>query len=322
MGPKRCPITYEECESKYSITGLRKISPKLKSLENLPFSAEQQRKEAIQRACKMSIQGVQAKLSAIINIKDGRFEIVDYGGNFILKPQSDLYEQVAENEDLTMRMASIAGIDVPMHGLIYSADDSLTYFVKRFDRYGKGKKYALEDFAQLAGKSRETKYEFSMEKLVSIIESYCTFPALEKKKLFLRTLFCFLTGNEDMHLKNFSLITRKNKIELSPAYDLLNTTIAMKNVKEELALPLNGKRRNISKKILVNYFGYERLQLNQQVVNGVLKTLEQSLPTWKLLIGKSFLSEDMKIAYLNVINLRKDIIFSVSMIFLFTFEIV
>lgn len=186
-----CPITYEviDGKQKYSRAGLKKLSRYLHDLKNLPYSAELQRIEARKRAGKMSIQGVQPKLSAIINIQKQEFEICDGDGLYILKPQSEYYQEVPENEDLTMHLAAMIGIKVPVHGLIYSVDETLTYFIKRFDRLPNKQKVAVEDFSQLAGLRRETKYDFSMERLIPIIDKYCSFPIIEKKELFLRTLF-------------------------------------------------------------------------------------------------------------------------------------
>ena len=157
-----------------------------------------QNKKALEnhRGSKMSIQGVQPKLSTILNIKDKHFDIVDRGGRYIFKPQHQFFVQMPENEDLTMRFAALIDLDVPIHGMIWSKDHSLTYFIKRFDRKGQKDKIPVEDFAQLAGLSRDTKYNY--------------------------ILFCFLTGNEDMHLKNFSIINKIGKIELSLCYNLLN----------------------------------------------------------------------------------------------------
>ncbi len=240
-----CPITYEPCgNKKYSENGLKLLSRGLTHLEDFPYTQEEQLREAAARASKLSIQGVQPKLSAKLKVKEGVFEITDKGGEYILKPQNNLYPQLPENEDLTMRLAEEIDLEIPLHGLIYSKDQKLTYFIKRFDRYGKRKKYAVEDFAQLSGNNRNTKYNSSMENVAKIIETYCTFPAIEKIKLFKLTIFNFLTGNEDQHLKNFSLITKDNKVMFSPFYDLVNTTIVLPNPVEEIALPLKGKRIN------------------------------------------------------------------------------
>ena len=204
----RCPITYEtlkDGEDRYSRAGLRRLSPSLEALSDLEFSAEEQRQEAMARATKLSIQGVQPKLSARLSPSLQKFVLVDKGGTFILKPQVHTFRSLPENEDLTMRLAETVGIEVPLHGMVFSKDKSLTYFIRRFDRVGRSGKRSVEDFAQLAGASRETKYDGSMEKLAALL-SFTTFPQVERLELLKRVLFCFVVGNEDMHLKNWSLI--------------------------------------------------------------------------------------------------------------------
>ncbi len=303
----RCPITYETIsEGRYSRKALHKLSPKLDELLDLPYSVEEQIHEAETRATKMSIQGVQPKLSAKLNVKGKVFEVVDTGGRFILKPQNQLYRCLPENEAITMHLASAVGIETPFHGMIYAKDGTLTYFIKRFDRQGYRKR-ALEDFAQLAGLSRVTKYNYSMERLVPILEQHCTFPKLEKLKLFRLTLFNYLVGNEDAHLKNFSLIRLNRKVQLSPAYDLLNTTIVMK-VTEELALPLNGKKNNLNRNLFFNYYAIDRLNLTERVIDQVDQEFRSSIDSWKSLIEKSFLTEELKQEYWEVISQRRAIL--------------
>ncbi|MGE3319400.1 MAG: HipA domain-containing protein [Candidatus Berkiella sp.] len=301
-----CPITYELLlkGEKYSKQGLKLLSPKLTTLNDLHFSAKELQVEALARADKMSIQGVQPKLSAVLDIKDESFALVDNGGLYILKPQSALYEQAPENEDLTMRMAKALGIEVPLHGLVYSKDQSLTYFIKRFDRGPRKQKIAMEDFAQLAGLDRETKYSYSMEKLAHIIERYTTFPAIEKAELFIRVLFNYLIGNEDMHLKNYALLTRDGKTSLAPAYDFINSTIAIKNPKEEIALTLNGRKRNLRRKDFIEYYGLEILKLNKAIIDDQLERLKQAKHEWFELIDKSFLTSTLKQNYENILQNR------------------
>lgn len=301
----RCPITYEPIsgDRKYSTEGLKHLAQNLGDLDDLPYSAAEQRQEAIRRAGKMSIQGVQPKLSATLSVSRRCFEIVDSGGTFILKPQID-YPEVPQNEDLTMKMAARVGIETPVHGMVYSIDGSLTYFIRRFDRIGRGRKLAVEDFAQLSAQTRDTKYDFSMERLADIVDAHCTFPVIEKMKLFRLTLFNFLTGNEDAHLKNFSLITRNGKTEFSPAYDLLNTTIATDAV-EEIALPLDGKKRNLNRKLLVDYLGIERLRLNKTIVSDVIDEMAKAQAEWERLIQNSFLSDLFKKKYLDLLYERR-----------------
>lgn len=304
----RCPITYEISESKYSRNGLNLLSRNLIDLNNIEYSAEEQRHEAAIRATKMSVQGVQPKLSAILNIQQSKLEIVDINGKYILKPQHHIYPQLPENEDLTMKMASKCGINTPIHGMVYSKDETLSYFIKRFDRQGKNNKLPLEDFAQLAEKKRDTKYDYSIEKLIKILENHCTFPQLEKIKFFKRFLFNFLVGNEDMHLKNYSLITQNDKIELSPAYDFLNTSIVLGKNLEESALSLKGKMKKFNHNILIDYLGEERLNLNMKVIENTLGDLRNALPSWFELIEISFLKQSLKDDYKELLEKRVDIL--------------
>jgi serine/threonine-protein kinase HipA len=301
----RCPITYELCGTdKYSAKGMRLIAPKLTHLNDLPYTAVELRQEAANRAKKLSIQGVQPKLSAAVSIVDQEFKIVDQFGTYIIKPQNDLFPQLPENEDVTMRMAKAFGLDVPFHGMLYGKDGSLSYFIKRFDRHGKGKKWATEDFAQLTANTRDTKYRFTMEKLIPVLDEFCSFPAIEKADFFKRILFCFVTGNEDMHLKNFSLITKNGKTTLTPIYDFLNSTIAIKNPNEEMALPLKGKKSNLKASDFIEYYAKERLQLNEKTIATILDQMTKATPKWKELLETSFLSDEMKEKYLELLERR------------------
>ncbi|MBM4250538.1 MAG: HipA domain-containing protein [Deltaproteobacteria bacterium] len=298
----KCPITYAECGSnKFSAEGLKKISAKLSNLKDLPLDTNGLRQEAMLRATRLSIQGVQPKLSAKLNIRTESFEIVDAKGKFILKPQAD-YPELPENEDLTMHLAEVVGFDVPVHGLIYAHDQSMVYFIERFDRLGHNK-IATEDFAQLAGANRETKYAYSMERLVGLIEKFCTFPVVEKSELFKRTIFSYLIGNEDMHLKNFSLITRDDIVRLSPVYDFVNSSIVLRDP-EELALPLNGKKRGITRKLLLEYYGLGRLGLGQKVIDDHMQRFSRALPVFYDWIEKSFLSAAYREKYKALVNAR------------------
>ena len=309
----RCPITYAPCDdATYSRAGLRALSPNLAALNDFPYDARQQRREAVVRAGSMSIQGVQPKLSVRLDAKAGVFVIADRGGRFVLKPQHEIYPNLPENEGLTMHLARLAGIEVPVCGLVRCADGSWSYFVRRFDRVGHKGKVAVEDFAQLAGLSRNTKYDFSMERLVGLLDDYCTFPAIEKIKLLKRSLFNFLVGNEDMHLKNFSLITRQGKVELAPAYDYLNTTVAFlalgKRIEtlEEVALPLRGKKRRLGGKEWIGYYASERLRLPPKIIERVRDELLKSVPAWRRQITLSFLPRDQQTHYLSLVADRLD----------------
>jgi len=258
----------------------------------------------------MSIQGVQPKLSANLKPKEQRFEVVDTGGRFILKPCPPHWSHVAENESLTMTMANSCGIDVPDHGLVAAKDGSWTYWIRRFDREALGARLPIEDFAQLQGRRRETKYDSSMEQVVKTIQEFCTFPVIEKRKLALRVLFCFLIGNEDMHLKNFSLITRGSKVELSPAYDLLNTSIVLQSPKEELAMPIRGKKSHLTRKDLIDYFCGERCGLPSGQLEKLVEEIRRAATGWPEVIQRSYLSVEMKQRYLGLLKERKERLFA------------
>ena len=305
----RCPITYSPCgNNRYSAEGLRLLSPALTFLNDLEYTAEEQRIEAYNRASKMSIQGVQPKLSAKLNVKEGKFDIVDKGGRYILKPQHHLFPEMPQNEDLTMRLADRIGLEIPLHGLTWSKDKSLTYFIKRFDRRGQNEKIPVEDFAQLTGSTRDTKYDYSMERVVGVLDKFCTFPSIEKLKMFKLVIFNYLTGNEDMHLKNFSVINNDGIITLSPCYDLVNTTIEYKNEVEEIALPLKGKKKHLTRNILVDYFGIERCELTTKSVDKIMGEISSQVTEWKELIKVSFLSEEMKKKYQDLLENRLSVL--------------
>jgi len=188
--------------------------------------------------------------------------------------------------------------------MIWAKDKTLSYFIKRFDRKGQNDKVPIEDFAQLAGLSRDTKYDYSMEKVVRLVDKYCTFPVIEKVKLFKLVLFSFIIGNDDMHLKNFSIINRDGKIELSPCYDLVNTIIEYRKPEDEIALSLKGKKKNLNRNMLVNYFGKERCELPDKVIDKVINAIFNAVPKWRKEIGISFLSEEMKQKYIELLDSR------------------
>ena len=308
---KICPITLEPVEGGglYSRAGLRAVHPRLENLLPLQLTQEEQLREARLRADKMSIQGVQPKLSAVLKPKEGRFEIVDRGGQFILKPNPPPFEEVPANEALTMTLAEAAGLEVPPHGLVPASDGSWVYFVRRFDRAGRSQRLHQEDFAQLTGAVRDTKYNSSLEQIAKVVETHCTFPAIEKAKLARLLLFCFLTGNEDMHLKNFSLVVRNGVVRLSPAYDLLNTTLVLGNASEESALPLRGKKRKLTRSDWVDYLCRERLGLPTAILDPILHTLDASRDAWVRKIGNSYLSAPAKAGYLEILKDRRSRLF-------------
>ena len=212
-----------------------------------------------------------------------------------------------------MRLAAAVGIETPLHGLLHSADSSLTYFIRRFDRRSQKDKLAMQDFATLADRDRETKYRYSVERLFSLLK-YCTFPAIETAELYKRLLFNYLTGNEDMHLKNWALITVDGKTTLAPAYDYLSTTVAFRAIGipltdiEESALPLNGRKKKLKRTDWIDYLARERLQLSNQYIDRVLGESSDTLPSWRELIDRSFLSDEQQALSHEVIEIRSKVL--------------
>ncbi|MCQ2148035.1 MAG: HipA domain-containing protein [Bacteroidales bacterium] len=251
-----------------------------------------------------SLTGVQPKLSLNLHKHEGcnRLTIVGLWGDFIFKPQTDAYPELPENEDLTMHMAEAARIRVVPHSLIRLADGSLGYITRRIDRTKKGEKIDMEDMCQLTLHPTEYKYKSSCEQIAKTIAAYSSMPKLDLVNFMQVLLFSFITGNNDMHLKNFSLYRPKKLYQLTPAYDLLNVAIVNPKDKEELALTLNGKKSHLK---LTDFLkASATMGIEGNVTMQLIASMKNALPTWTELINSSFLSEDKKEAYIKLINKR------------------
>ena len=255
-----------------------------------------------------SLTGVQPKLSLNLHKHEGsnRLTIVGLWGDFIFKPQTDAYPELPENEDLTMHLAEAARIKVVPHSLIHLADGSLGYITRRIDRTKKGEKIDMEDMCQLTLHPTEYKYKSSCEQIAKAIAAYSSTPRLDLVNFMQVLLFSFVTGNNDMHLKNFSLYRPKALYQLSPAYDLLNVAIANPKDKEEMALSINGKKARIQ---LADFLkSSDTMGIEQRVTLGLIDGLRNAMPAWIDLINDSFLSDDMKQNYLDLISRRMDVL--------------
>jgi serine/threonine-protein kinase HipA len=253
-----------------------------------------------------TVTGVQPKLSLDVEGKDAekRFTIVGLWGKYILKPQTELYPQLPELEDLTMHLAEIAKMKTVPHSLIRFADGERCYITKRIDRDNKGNKLPMEDFCQLSERLTEYKYKGSYEQIAKLILKYSHAPKLDVVNFWEQVIFCWLTGNADMHLKNFSLYSPvKGKYLLTPAYDMLSTALVMPEDKEELALTLNGKKSKIKR----NDFEKALLQsgLEPKVIETIFVKFERMIPKWIECIDKSFLAEQTKQAYKELIGKKR-----------------
>lgn len=266
---------------------------------------------------RLAIPGVQPKLSLVIekssvqNNPSDRLTIVGlWDGTFVLKPTNNAYKELPENEDVTMHMAETCGIETATHSLIRFESGEIAYIAKRFDRVTNRKKVEKlhqEDMCQLTGLLTENKYNSSMENIAKIVAKYSTNKGLELLSLFQVTIFSFLTGNADMHLKNFSLLKYPDgTIGMTPAYDLLATALAVPEDNEQLALTLNGKKNKLSREDFDKFAEY--CQIPAKAAQNVLADFESKLPKMKLWIEKSFLSRELKKQYLHVIANRAQIL--------------
>ena len=249
----------------------------------------------------MSLTGVQKKMSlGIENSPEMRFTMSHLNAPFILKPPTSQYPFLPEVEDLTMHLAQIFGISTAKHSLIRLKSGELAYITARFDRKN-GEKYAMEDMCQLSGKLTEDKYQGSMEQVGKLIRKYATFPEIEVMKLYELTLFCFLTGNADMHLKNFSLFTQADsRIVLSPAYDLVATALLMPDDKEEFALTLNGKKRKVNATDFAEFA--KRLQIEPSKIKKMNARFQEKMDSAIDFISYSFLPQEMQKSFANLVE--------------------
>lgn len=274
----------------------------------LPYTEEDLEplaKEVIQS--QTAVTGVQAKLSLHItgNNKEGterRFTIVGLWGGYILKPPTALYLQLPEVEDVTMHLAQLAKIKTAPHSLIRLQSGNLAYVTKRIDRTKKGK-LAMEDMCQLTERLTEDKYHGSYEQIGKAIQQHSVTPGLDVVNFFELMLFSFLTGNADMHLKNFSLLEQPGLgMTLSPAYDLVNTALVNPADEEEMALTLNGRKKKLKKQDFIAAMNTMKVEEKQQ--ENIFNKMAKALPKWQEMIDRSFMSDAFKEQYKTILTER------------------
>ncbi len=255
-----------------------------------------------------TIPGVQAKLSLQLETTvkgSSRLTLVGLWGNYILKPPVEKYPLMPEIENLTMQLAASFRIATVPHGLIPLKSGELAYISRRIDRVSGNQKLHMEDMCQLSGRLTEDKYRGSMEQIGKIIRRHASNPLLDCIRFFEVALFSFLTGNADMHLKNFSLIYPVNEmIQLSPAYDLLSTRLLIpeSDDPEEMALMLNGKKRNFTAGDFSKFSA--NLGLNRKQVQNIFERFKKALPGMAVEIEKGFLPTEIKEQYKSLISQR------------------
>jgi len=260
----------------------------------------------------ISITGVQPKLSLWLeeSKQNIRFTIVDNKSNYIIKPQSEVYPALPENEDLCMHLASELNIQTAKHSLIKTSSGNLAYITQRFDRK-KDVKLSSEDLCQLTETLTEHKYRGSYEKTGTVIRKYSSQAGFDALSYFELVLFSFIIGNADMHLKNFSMLENiDDHFTLSPAYDLLSTFLVINNESEQLSLTINGKKNKIK---LKDFDALAKsLSLNEKQKENIYQKFLKKEKDIKWWIKNSFLPENHKEKLQNLIDTRLKILKVVS----------
>lgn len=274
----------------------------------LPYTEDDMLKLAEQIVkSQKTVTGVQPKLSlGIQNMKESdqpdKLTIVGLWGEYILKPQTKHFRSLPELEDVTMHLAEIAKIKTVKHSLMYLQSGQLVYITKRIDRIN-GKKLHMEDMCQLTERLTEHKYKGSYEQIAKVILAHSANPGFDVVNFYEQVLFCFLTGNNDMHLKNFSLLKdTSKKYNLCPAYDLVAAELVVEGDDEELALNLNGKKKKLKREDFI--LAMQRAGLDEKVIENIFKKFSKLLPKWKKFIPSSFLPQDLKEAYLEMLEVK------------------
>lgn len=253
-----------------------------------------------------TVTGVQPKLSIDFDQMSNtpkRFTIVGLWGRFILKPQTERYSHLPELEDVTMHLAELAKIETVPHGLMRFSDGELCYVTRRIDRTKQGDKLPMEDMCQLSERLTEYKYKGSHEQIAKLIAKYSSVPKLDLVKYWEQVLFSWLVGNSDMHLKNYSLFAPiGDEYQLTPAYDLLSTSLVIPEDTEELALTLCGKKRKLT--VLNFREAMTASGLDEKVCDNIFERFERILSEWKACIRCSFLPQEMQEQYILLIGKR------------------
>ena len=260
-----------------------------------------------------TVPGVQKKLSLhlVSDSRKPRLTLVNYPTGYILKPQVAEFEALPESEQLIMTMADMAGISTVPHALI-KGNAGLAYITKRVDRNltdGKIEMLAMEDFCQLDLRLTEDKYRGSYERCAKIIKQYSSRVGIDMAEFYIRLVFCFIVGNSDMHLKNFSLIETaegSGEYVLSPAYDLLPVNANMPADKEQFALAMNGKKMNIRKGDFLKFA--DTCGITRQTAEKLIENLVKLTPKWLAMCENSLLPDELKDRLKKIIIERTEVL--------------
>ncbi len=309
---KKCLFCYEELDSEedfHSTCSLKFFGTNKAPKLNYTIDEMEELAQNIVESS-IAIPGVQPKLSlgfikeVLQNGSKGRLTVLNaLGGNYILKPQNKTFPEMPENEHLTMKMAEIFGISAVPSSLIRLKSGELSYITKRIDRKENGEKIHMQDMFQIT--EAFDKYRSSLEKIGKAITEYSSNTLLDILRFYEVILFSYITGNNDMHLKNFSLIRNNEDWEFSPAYDLLNVHLHLPEDKEETALTLAGKKSRLTKNDFIQ-LGL-KFNLTDKQISNSFKRLKKREKKMLTLIGKSFLTPENQEKYKVMITSRLDV---------------
>ena len=292
--------------NKYHLTCYKKLWGTAKALF-VKLDKDQPLQSFSQTVYGGSISGAQRK--GLFTLKKNQLTVDSANSNYILKPDGD-HPELPANEHLTMTAARHLKFNVPPTGLIKIDDIGLVFVIKRFDRVSPNYKLLVEDMAQIYEEASDDKYSLSYEKVGQAISQYTQAGPLNLNDYFRRVLFCYLTANGDMHLKNWSLLEMKKNpgiYTLSPAYDWLNTRIVLSKERDDMAIPLMGKKSNMQKSYFKR-FALDELKLNENQMEKVFAEIPAWTKMFEDLIPRSFLSEKMKKAYLDILKQRSAVL--------------
>lgn len=258
-----------------------------------------------------TVSGVQKKLSLhlVSDSNKPRLTLVNFPTGYILKPQVSEFEALPESEHLIMTMADISGISTVPHALL-KGNNGLAYITKRVDRVladGKTEMLAMEDFCQLDLRLTEDKYRGSYERCAKIIRQYSARVGIDVAEFYIRLVFCFIVGNSDMHLKNFSLLETaegSGEYVLSPAYDLLPVNANMPADKEQFALAMNEKKTNIRKEDFLKFA--DICGISRSTAEKIIGNLIKLTPKWIVMCDNSSLPDELKDRLKKIISERTE----------------
>jgi serine/threonine-protein kinase HipA len=262
---------------------------------------------AAKMAGKMSISGVQEKLSLRLAAGGERLEVAETGGRYILKPEPSRYSALPQDEHVTMRLASLVEIETPPFGLVRLKDGVLAYLIKRFDRLEDGSKLQVEDFCQLAEIPAKDKYEVgSAELCVRLLKKYASEPLIEARKFYRLLVFGWWVANGDMHMKNFSLLTEADGTRrLSPAYDLVNTRLFFPD-DDSMAMMMGVRKKKFSRRKWIDFAAY--CEIPKKAAESLLATQVEALEPAIHMIQSSFLPEKKKADYERIVRVNTSVL--------------